>query len=152
MKLVATVALVLALGVASRVLADRLRIPSVLFLIVAGIVIGPAVLGFVSRETFGGGLSAMVGVSVAIILFEGGYHLNLETPGESRRTDTPRHRRRGDHLAQDGRRRRRLPRDEPRGWLVGRRAVDRDRPDRDRTDPAGRHRAGSRCSRPRGRG
>ncbi|MWV39047.1 cation:proton antiporter [Natrialba sp. INN-245] len=83
MKLVATVALVLALGVASRVLADRLRIPSVLFLIVAGIVIGPAVLGFVSRKTFGGGLSAMVGVSVAIILFEGGYHLNLEKLRES---------------------------------------------------------------------
>ncbi|OIB58063.1 cation:proton antiporter [Natrialba sp. SSL1] len=81
--LVATVALVLALGVASRVLADRLRIPSVLFLIVAGIAIGPEVFGFVSRETFGGGLSAIVGVSVAIILFEGGYHLRLAKLRES---------------------------------------------------------------------
>ncbi|ELY96138.1 TrkA-N domain-containing protein [Natrialba chahannaoensis JCM 10990] len=81
--LVATVALVLALGVASRVLADRLRIPSVLFLIVAGIAIGPEVFGFVSRETFGGGLSAIVGVSVAIILFEGGYHLRLAKLHES---------------------------------------------------------------------
>ncbi len=83
MSLVAIVALVLALGVASRVLADRLQIPSVLFLIVAGIAIGPEVLGVVSRETFGGGLSAMVGVSVAIILFEGGYHLHLEKLRES---------------------------------------------------------------------
>ncbi|RQH02401.1 cation:proton antiporter domain-containing protein [Natrarchaeobius oligotrophus] len=81
--LVATVALVLALGVASRVLADRLRIPSVLFLIVAGIAIGPEALGFVSGGTFGGGLSAMVGVSVAIILFEGGYHLQFEKLRES---------------------------------------------------------------------
>ncbi|SDK92737.1 cation:proton antiporter domain-containing protein [Natronorubrum texcoconense] len=81
--LVATVALVLALGVASRVLADRLQIPSVLFLIFAGIAIGPELLGLVSRETFGGGLSAMVGVSVAIILFEGGYHLQLEKLRES---------------------------------------------------------------------
>ncbi|MEY7851129.1 cation:proton antiporter [Natrarchaeobius sp. A-rgal3] len=81
--LVATVALVLTLGVASRVLADRLQIPSVLFLIVAGIAIGPEMLGLVSRETFGGGLSAMVGVSVAIILFEGGYHLRLEKLRES---------------------------------------------------------------------
>ncbi|THE63248.1 potassium transporter, partial [Salinadaptatus halalkaliphilus] len=81
--LIATVALVLALGVASRVLADRQRIPSVLFLIVAGIAIGPEVLGLVSQETFGGGLSAMVGVSVAIILFEGGYHLHLEKLRES---------------------------------------------------------------------
>ncbi|MXV61943.1 potassium transporter [Natronorubrum sp. JWXQ-INN-674] len=83
MNLVAIVALVLALGVASRVLADRLRIPSVLFLILAGIAIGPEVLGVVSRETFGGGLSAMVGVSVAIILFEGGYHLRREKLRES---------------------------------------------------------------------
>ncbi|MDQ2052964.1 cation:proton antiporter, partial [Natronolimnohabitans sp. A-GB9] len=81
--LVAIVALILALGVASRVLADRLRIPSVLFLIFAGIAIGPELLGIVSQETFGEGLSAMVGVSVAIILFEGGYHLRLEKLRES---------------------------------------------------------------------
>ncbi len=81
--LVSIVALILALGVASRVFADRLRIPSVLFLIFAGIAIGPEVLGIVSRETFGGGLSAMVGVSVAIILFEGGYHLHLDKLRES---------------------------------------------------------------------
>ncbi|GAB7020939.1 cation:proton antiporter [Halostagnicola bangensis] len=83
MMLVATVALVLVLGVTSRVLADRLRIPSVLFLIVAGITVGPEVLGLVSREAFGGGLSAMIGVSVAIILFEGGYHLQLDKLQES---------------------------------------------------------------------
>ena len=75
---VAVIALVLALGVASRLLGDRLRIPSVLFLILAGIAIGPELLGIVSRETFGDGLTAVVGVSVAIILFEGGYHLNTE--------------------------------------------------------------------------
>ena len=83
MELLAVVALILALGVGSRVLADRLRIPSVLFLIIAGVLIGPAGLGFVSRETFGGGLPALVGVSVAIILFEGGYHLHLEKLRES---------------------------------------------------------------------
>ncbi|AXR82699.1 cation:proton antiporter domain-containing protein [Natrarchaeobaculum sulfurireducens] len=81
--LVTVVAVILALGVASRVLADRLRIPSVLFLIFAGIAIGPEVLGLVSSETFGSGLSAMVGVSVAIILFEGGYHLRLRKLRES---------------------------------------------------------------------
>jgi NhaP-type Na+/H+ or K+/H+ antiporter/Trk K+ transport system NAD-binding subunit len=87
-SLVAIVAVVLALGVASRVLADRLRIPSVLFLIFAGIAIGPEVLGLVSQETFGDGLSAMVGVSVAIILFEGGYHLRSEKLRESPRALT----------------------------------------------------------------
>ncbi|WIV68644.1 cation:proton antiporter [Natrialbaceae archaeon AArc-T1-2] len=81
--LIVAVAVILALGVASRVIADRLRIPSVLFLIVAGIAIGPEGIEIVSRETFGGGLSAMVGVSVAIILFEGGYHLQLHKLRES---------------------------------------------------------------------
>lgn len=76
MTLLAIIALILALGVTSRVLADRLRIPSVLFLILAGILIGPEGIGVVSLETFGGGLHAMVGVSVGIILFEGGYHLH----------------------------------------------------------------------------
>ena len=85
MMLVTVVAIILALGVASRVLADKVQIPSVLFLIFAGIAIGPEVLGLVSRDTFGGGLSAMVGISVAIILFEGGYHLHLEKLRESPR-------------------------------------------------------------------
>ncbi|WP_255191640.1 cation:proton antiporter [Natronobeatus ordinarius] len=82
--LVAVVAVILALGVASRVLADRLQIPSVLFLILAGIAIGPEGVGLVSEATFGGGLSAMVGVSVAIILFEGGYHLHRRKLRESK--------------------------------------------------------------------
>ena len=82
---VAVVALVLALGVASRLVGDRLRIPSVLFLILAGIAIGPEFLGLVSRGTFGDGLTAVVGVSVAIILFEGGYHLHVDKLRESPR-------------------------------------------------------------------
>lgn len=45
MELLTVVALILALGVGSRVLADRLQIPSVLFLIVAGVAIGPEGLG-----------------------------------------------------------------------------------------------------------
>jgi len=35
------VATIIALGVAAQVLADRLQVPSVLFLIFAGIVVGP---------------------------------------------------------------------------------------------------------------
>lgn len=77
MDLLAVVAIVLALGVASRVIADRLRIPSVLFFITAGLLIGPEALDLVSRETFGNGLTALVGASVAIILFEGAYHLQI---------------------------------------------------------------------------
>ncbi|WP_418280996.1 cation:proton antiporter [Halorubrum sp. DTA98] len=82
---VAVVALVLALGVGSRLLGDRLRVPSVLFLILAGVAIGPEILGIVTRETFGDGLAAVVGISVAIILFEGGYHLRIAKLRESPR-------------------------------------------------------------------
>nr|WP_157501579.1 cation:proton antiporter [Halobacterium sp. CBA1126] len=81
------VATIIALGVASQVIADRLRVPSVLFLVIAGILVGPEVLGVVTLETFGGAetLSSIVGLSVAIIVFEGAFHLKLpklrEAPG-----------------------------------------------------------------------
>jgi NhaP-type Na+/H+ or K+/H+ antiporter len=76
--LLPVVTLILILGVGSRLIADRLRIPSVLFLIGSGVAIGPEGLGVVSREVFGNGLTAMVGVAVAIILFEGSFRLRLE--------------------------------------------------------------------------
>ena len=78
MNLLVVVAVVLILGVASRVIADNVEIPSVLFLIAAGVAIGPEGIDLVSRETFGGGLSAMVGVAVAIILFEGSFRLHRD--------------------------------------------------------------------------
>ena len=47
------VALILALGVAAQVLADRFRVPSVLFLILAGVAMGPEGLAYVTVDTFG---------------------------------------------------------------------------------------------------
>lgn len=72
------VALILALGVASQVLADRFRVPSVLFLILTGVAVGPKGLSLVTVEVFGGALTTIVGISVAIIVFEGSFHLKLE--------------------------------------------------------------------------
>ncbi|TYL39225.1 potassium transporter [Natronococcus pandeyae] len=69
---------ILALGIGAQVLAKRLRVPSVLFLIVIGVIVGPEGLGFVTIETFGGGLSTVVGLSVAIIIFDGAFHLRRE--------------------------------------------------------------------------
>lgn len=66
---------ILALGVGAQVLAKRLRVPSVLFLIVIGVALGPEGLGFVTLETFGDGLGTVVGLSVAIIIFDGAFHL-----------------------------------------------------------------------------
>jgi NhaP-type Na+/H+ or K+/H+ antiporter/Trk K+ transport system NAD-binding subunit len=73
------VAVILVLGVASQVLADRFQVPSVLFLIIAGVIVGPKVLSVFTIDVFGlGGLSTIVGVSVAIIVFEGAFHLKIK--------------------------------------------------------------------------
>jgi NhaP-type Na+/H+ or K+/H+ antiporter len=69
---------ILALGVGAQVLAKRLQMPSVLFLIVIGIAVGPEGLEFITIETFGDGLSTVVGLSVAIIIFDGAFHLRRE--------------------------------------------------------------------------
>ncbi|WP_128477133.1 cation:proton antiporter domain-containing protein [Halorussus pelagicus] len=76
--LVPIVAAIIGLGVGAQVLADRFQVPSVLFLILAGIIIGPEGLQIITPEAFGGALSAIVGLSVAIIVFEGAFHLTTE--------------------------------------------------------------------------
>ncbi|MFC6726013.1 cation:proton antiporter, partial [Halobium palmae] len=76
--LIALVALVIAVGVVAQVLADRFQVPSVIFLITAGILLGPEVLGVLGPDSFGDALPAIVGLSVAIIVFEGAFHLHIE--------------------------------------------------------------------------
>ena len=71
------VALIIALGVTAQVLADRFRVPSVLFLILAGVIVGPEGLKLVTPGVFGPELSTIVGLSVAIIVFEGSFNLTL---------------------------------------------------------------------------
>ena len=71
------VALIIALGVAAQVLADRFRVPSVLFLIITGIAVGPKGFSLVTLDVFGPQLSTVVGVSVAVIVFEGAFHLKV---------------------------------------------------------------------------
>ncbi|WP_380680712.1 cation:proton antiporter [Salinigranum sp. GCM10025319] len=77
-SLIPIVAAIIGIGVVSQVLSDRFQIPSVVFLIVAGIALGPEVLGVVNPDVFGGALSDIVGLSVAIIVFEGAFHLRAE--------------------------------------------------------------------------
>ncbi len=91
-ELLAAVAIILALGIASRILADRLQIPSVLFLIIAGVLVGPEGLGLVLPEHFGvteqsvgPGLTTMVGVAVSIILFEGAFQIHRDRVREAPR-------------------------------------------------------------------
>jgi NhaP-type Na+/H+ or K+/H+ antiporter len=84
-EIVSIVVVIMGVGVVAQVLADRLRIPSVLFLIVAGVVVGPEGLGLVDPGAFGDALPAIVGLSVAIIVFEGAFHLHTERLREAPR-------------------------------------------------------------------
>jgi len=69
--------LILLLGYAAQWLAWRIKVPSILFLLLFGILAGP-VFGFLHPdELFGDLLMPFVSVSVAIILFEGGLTLKI---------------------------------------------------------------------------
>jgi NhaP-type Na+/H+ or K+/H+ antiporter len=82
-SLIPIVAAIIGIGVISQILSDRFQVPSVVFLIVAGIALGPEGLGVVNPDVFGGGLSDIVGLSVAIIVFEGAFHLRIENLQEA---------------------------------------------------------------------
>lgn len=66
---------IVVLGMVAQVLTDRYRVPSVLFLIVSGIVLGPEMLGFITPETFGEGLFTvgtlvmLLGTAAAVFVF-----------------------------------------------------------------------------------
>ncbi|WP_135303603.1 cation:proton antiporter domain-containing protein [Haloarcula amylovorans] len=76
--LIPLVAGIIGLGVLAQVLAARLRVPSIIFYLLVGVVIGQPGLGIITSDTFGPALTAIVGLAVAIIVFEGAYHLRFE--------------------------------------------------------------------------
>lgn len=74
--LVQMTAIAVVVGILAQVVAERLRLPSIVFLLVFGVIVGPDVLGLVDPTAFGAGLRAIVTIAVAIILFEGGLQLH----------------------------------------------------------------------------
>lgn len=71
-------AAVVVLAVAGQVLATRLRVPSILVLLILGLVAGP-VTGLLDPDALLGDLIfPVVSLAVSIILFEGGLLLNLD--------------------------------------------------------------------------
>ncbi len=65
-------------GVLAQSLASHLRLPGIVVLLAVGVLLGPDVSNLVRPEAMGTGLNAFVGFAVAIILFEGGMHMNLK--------------------------------------------------------------------------
>jgi NhaP-type Na+/H+ or K+/H+ antiporter len=72
-----TIALALAAGMLAQSLARHLRMPGIVLLLAAGVLLGPDLLGAVRPDVLGTTLQSLVGFAVAVILFEGGMNLNL---------------------------------------------------------------------------
>jgi NhaP-type Na+/H+ or K+/H+ antiporter len=85
-NLLSVVATILIVGIAVQLLARRLEVPSVVFYLAAGVVLGPEGVGLVTLETFGDGLEVIVGLAVAIIVFDGAFALEFHRIKEASRT------------------------------------------------------------------
>ncbi|HJH28543.1 MAG TPA: sodium:proton antiporter [Methanosarcinaceae archaeon] len=68
---------VLIMGLLARSLSYYFKIPVIVFLLIEGVLIGPEVLNLLDPSVFGDGLTAIVSFSVAIIVFDGGLHIDL---------------------------------------------------------------------------
>jgi NhaP-type Na+/H+ or K+/H+ antiporter len=73
--------LTMVAGIGAQVLAAFLNAPAIVFLLLFGIALGPSAAGLLHPERFGVGLEVLVGLLVAIILFEGGFNLQLRDMG-----------------------------------------------------------------------
>lgn len=73
-----TFAIALAAGIAAQSVARHLRIPGIVLLLGVGILLGPDVANIVRPETLGHGLDEIVGLAVAVVLFEGGLNLRWQ--------------------------------------------------------------------------
>lgn len=71
------IALTVIAGIGAQVLADFLKVPSIVFLLLFGILLGSDGVDLLHPNLLGTGLEVIVSLSVALILFEGGLNLQL---------------------------------------------------------------------------
>lgn len=69
-------------GVTAQVIGEIARVPSIIFLLLFGIGLGPDGIGVLHPQDLGIGLEVIVALSVALILFEGGLSLELSELGQ----------------------------------------------------------------------
>ncbi len=72
-----SVALALAAGMLAQAIARHLRLPGIVLLLAAGVVLGPDVADVIRPQELGPALQVLVGFAVAVILFEGGMNLQF---------------------------------------------------------------------------
>lgn len=75
--IVAVVALIAVAGVVAQWVAWRTGLPAIVVLLAAGIAAGPGLGWLDPADTFGHLFQPLIGLAVAIIVFEGGLNLNL---------------------------------------------------------------------------
>jgi NhaP-type Na+/H+ or K+/H+ antiporter len=78
-------ALAMAIGMLCQGIARHLSMPGIVVLLAAGVLLGPDVANVIRPQALGPALPAIVGFSVAIILFEGGLNLKLKVLREQAR-------------------------------------------------------------------
>jgi len=72
---------VVVAGIAAQVLAAYFRLPSIVLLLLLGILLGSDGLGVLHPHVLGSGLEVIVALATAIILFEGGLNLDVQELG-----------------------------------------------------------------------
>ena len=79
-----TIQIVIAVGagIGAQVFGEYLKVPSIVFLLMFGILLGRDGLDLLQPEILGTGLEVLVTLAVAIILFEGGLNLELRELGQ----------------------------------------------------------------------
>ncbi|MBF0349868.1 MAG: cation:proton antiporter [SAR324 cluster bacterium] len=75
---ISTLVISMVTGVSLMIIAKHLRIPSIVPLLIGGILLGPEGAGLIDPEALESGLKMIVSLGVAIILFEGGLSLSLD--------------------------------------------------------------------------
>lgn len=73
-----TLALAMLVGISAQAIARHLRLPGVVLVLAAGVLVGPDGLDLVRPGAMGGALHQFVGFAIALILFEGGLHMQLQ--------------------------------------------------------------------------
>ncbi|MEM6610660.1 MAG: cation:proton antiporter [Cyanobacteria bacterium P01_C01_bin.72] len=76
------IVIVVLAGISAQVVAEYLKVPSIVFLLLFGILLGSSSLDILHPQNLGVGLEVLVALSVAIILFEGGLNLELRELGK----------------------------------------------------------------------
>jgi NhaP-type Na+/H+ or K+/H+ antiporter len=66
-------------GILIQVITEKFKMPGIVFLILTGASLGPQCLGWIHPEALGDGLGVLISLGVALILFEGGLCLDLNS-------------------------------------------------------------------------